>query len=301
MNLRQIPIDSIPVGKALPWQLYTEDGSLAFPQGERIASREQLAPYQESGLFRNTDESSLAKGHAHSNQTIELRSSEIFPPDGIKPQVGERVQLRLVGRNRNSHIYYQSRLIGYIRELTVLITTPVANGKRIDIIDGEILECSMINGSHIHIFESEVIRVCASPSHYLHLRYPAVVKMQKLRNGPRAKVNIGASVTDTNGKVEKGHILNLSPDGAQIIMPSHVGGNGQTLTVSFPANADGLNSTLTLTGLIQHVRPLKTNHDGEQGSPEKLEYGIAFSNIREEEKLWLMCIVYLHIAEGSLI
>lgn len=301
MNLRPVPIDSIPVGRALPWQLYAKDGSMVFPQGERISNREQLSPYQESGLFRNTEESSVAKAHSQSSKSIELRSSEIFPPDGIKPQVGERVQLRLVGRNRNSQLYYQSRLIGYIREQTVLITTPVADGKRIDIADGEILECRMLNGSHIHVFESEVIRVCASPSHYLHLRYPAVVKMQKLRNGPRARVNIAASITDHKGKLEKGHILDLSPDGAQIVIPSHVGGNGQTLTVSFSANADGLNSILTLTGLIQHVRPLKANQDIEQGSVEKLEYGIAFSNISEEEKLWLMCIVYLHIAEGSLV
>lgn len=299
MNLRPVPIDSIPIGKALPWQLYAEDGSLIFPQGERISNREQLAPYLESGLFRNTEESSVAKTHGH-GIPVELRSSEIFPPDGIKPQVGERVQLRLVGRNRNTQIYYQSRLIGYIREQTVLITSPISDGKRIDIADGEILECRMLNGSHIHAFESEVIRVCASPSHYLHLRYPTVVKMQKLRNGPRARVNIAASITDNKGKHEQGHIIDLSPDGAQIVIPSNVGGNGQTLTINFSANADGLNSTLTLTGLVQHVRPLKVNQDAVQGNVEKLEYGVAFTNIKEEEKLWLMCIVYLHIAEGSL-
>lgn len=32
-----------------------------------------------------------------------------------------------------------------------------------------------------------------------------------------------------------------------------------------------------------------------------LEYGIAFANLSDQDKLWLKCLVYRHIAEGGLI
>lgn len=300
MNLQQIPIDAIPIGKTLPWPLYTHDKVAIFAQGEQVSSREQLEPFRAEGVFRNVDEAPHAKAHVHRTQLKELRSSEIFPPDGIKPQIGERVQLRLIGRNSNNQIYYQSRLIGYIRGQSVLLTTPIADGKRIDMIDGEILECRMLNGSHIHMFESEIVRACTTPSHYLHLRYPTVVKMQKLRNAPRTRVDISAQLTDSNGKQEQCKIIDLSPNGAQIIVPQHVGESGQSLKINFPAAADELKTTLTLNGLIQHVRPLNPEQEhGTEGMAHH-EYGVAFLDMSEEEKLWMKCIVYLHIAEGGL-
>lgn len=301
MNLQAIPIEAIPIGKALPWQLYARDSSLIFAQGERLSSRQQLEAFREEGVFRDMDEYAPPKARAHGAELQELRSSDIFPPDGIKPQIGERVQLRLTGRNSMSQTYYQSRLVGYIRGQTILLTTPMADGKRIDMIDGDTLECRMLNGSHIHIFDSEVVRTCVSPVHYLHLRYPTLVKMQKLRNAPRVRVNLAATVTGPSGEQENGRIIDLSPDGAQIILPRHVGGNGQSLKISFPASADELKNTLTLTGLIHHVRPLKPSQESGSGSVEQLEYGIAFTNASLEEKLWLKCMVYLHIAEGSLV
>lgn len=295
MNLQALTSKDIPIGKPLPWQLYDHERSLIFPRGEVIASHKEIEALISEGLFRDLDEVTPPGKATPANQYRVLNPNEIFPPDGIKPQIGERVQLRLLGGQGQT--YYTSRLIGYIRDTSILLTAPMAAGKRVDIGDSELLECRMLNGSNIYIFQSELVRACTSPAHYLHLQYPQSVRVQKLRNAPRARVHIAATPTDRQGRPSSAQILDLSPDGCLLVSPADLGLAGQALKLSFVATVDELQTTLNLQGSIQHVRLAKA---GAEGSPEVLEYGIAFGKCSDEERLWLKSTVYQHIAEGFL-
>lgn len=295
MNLQVLGINDIPIGKPLPWQLYDHERSPIFPRGEIIGSPKEIEALIAEGLYRDLDEVIPPGKAPTTSQYRVLHPNEIFPPDGIKPQIGERVQLRLLGGQ--SQTYYTSRLIGYIRDTSILLTAPMAAGKRIDIGDSELLECRMLNGSNIYIFQSEIVRACTSPAHYLHLQYPQSVRVQKLRNAPRARVRIAATPTDSQGRQSPAQILDLSPDGCLLVSPADLGPAGQALKISFVAAVDELQTTLNLKGSIQHVRVAKASADG---SPEVLEYGIAFGKCSEEERLWLKSTVYQHIAEGFL-
>lgn len=295
MNLQAVAIEDIPIGKPLPWQLYDRNGYALFARGEVIANRRQLEGLLAGGLLRDVD----ALPQTEAPAWIELKDrppSELFPPAGIQPQVGEPVQLRLLGRDIQTRYY--AHLIGYIKDQSILVTTPVAGAQRIDMAEGERVELRMLTGSNIYIFQSEILRVCLSPSHYMHLQYPARVQMQKLRNACRSRVRIAAKVTDEQGGQEIAQIIDLSPDGAQVIIPRENGLKGNHLRISFQASVDELHASLTVDGLIQHMRPVIPGH--ESGS-EMLEYGIAFSGVSNEDKLWLKCVVYQHIAEGGLI
>lgn len=217
MNLQPVAIEMVPIDKPLPWPLYDRDGYTLFSRGEVIASRNQLEVLAADGLLRDVDALPQAEEAVPWIEFKELPPSDIFPPQGIKPQVGERVQLRLLGRDTQT--YYLARLIGYIKDQSILLTTPVAAGQRIIVLDGEQLEVRMLTGSNIYVFQSEILRICISPAYYLHLRYPSVVRMQKLRSAPRTRVNIIASVTNGEGAPEIAEITNLSPDGAQLGFP----------------------------------------------------------------------------------
>lgn len=183
MNLQPVLLADIPIGAALPWQLFDRHGYMLFARGEVIASHQQLESLATDGVLRDVDALPQNESATEWTEFKGLPPDDMFPPTGIVPQIGEKVQLRLLGRDIQA--YYYTHLIGYIKDQSILLTTPLIAGQRIDMSDGERVEVRMLTGSNIYIFQSEIIRVCTSPSHYMHLQYPDKVQTQKLRNGAR--------------------------------------------------------------------------------------------------------------------
>lgn len=297
MNLQPVAIEDIPIGKPLPWQLYDRDGYTLFARGAKIADREQLEALIADGLLRDVDALPQNEKMAIWNEKMAIWEEHEgaplgtpFPPPGIKPQMGERIQLRILGRDIQA--FYYAQLIGYIKDQSILVTIPLDGGQRVIMTDGERVEVRMLTGNNIHIFQSMILRVCISPFHYMHLEYPAKVRTQPLRKSPWVRVALTASVTNTQGSQETAHVINLSSDGAQVRIPRSVGKKNDRLRLTLPVDVDELKTTLTLDALIEHVHPAK---------PDMLEYGISFNNTPTEDALWLKCLIYRRIAEGYLI
>ncbi|HXU93069.1 MAG TPA: PilZ domain-containing protein, partial [Gallionella sp.] len=137
-----------------------------------------------------------------------------------------------------------------------------------------------------------------SPVHYMHLDYPAEVRVQKLRRSPWANVNLGATATDAQGAHEMVHIVNLSPDGAQLHAPPLLGKPGEALRISFHADLDELKTHLNLDATILHVHMPQA---GREAEANMMEYGIAFRDVSAANALWLKGLVYRQIAEGGLV
>ncbi|MDD5329050.1 MAG: flagellar brake protein [Sulfuricella sp.] len=293
MNLKPVALASIPVGRPLPWSLYDRNGYTVLARGATVYSRRQLDSLAANGLFRDVD--ALPPAATAKDEIDESPPEELFPPQGVKPQVWERVQFRVLGRDVQTHYY--ARLIGYIKGQSILVTVPVAGGQRVVMVDGERVEVRMLTGSNILVFQSSILRVCVSPTHYLHLEYPARGRIQRLRQSPWARMNLAASVIDAQGNMEMGQVVNLSLDGAKVAVPRSVGVKGEPLRLTFRAAVDGQETRLILDSVIQRVRFAKEAG----GWPEMLEYGVEFHDIPPKEQLWLNCLVYRRIAEGYLI
>ncbi|MBU0621968.1 MAG: flagellar brake protein [Gammaproteobacteria bacterium] len=296
MNLQPVSIEDVPIGVPLPWRLYDHNRFIVFARGEMVTSRDQLESLLPVGLLRDMD----AQQQTHeSGDWTEFRKTQPitpFPPPGIQPQVGEMVQLRLI--NRSVQTYYSARLIGYIRERSVLVMTPMLDGVPLILDDGEQLEVRMVTGNNIYVFQAAIQRLCTSPVHYMHLEYPAEVRTQKLRRSPWARVSLDATVTDPQGTREIVRIVNLSPDGAQLHAPPTLGEPGGTFRLAFLAIMDDLGTTLNLEASILHVR-IPRNTLGNESN--LLEYGIAFRNVSASDALWLKGLVYHYIAEGHMV
>lgn len=293
MNLQPVAIEDIPVGRPLPWRLYDRNGYIVFARSEMVASREQLEGLLAEGLLRDMNAPPQTRETGEWTEFKDVAPIGVFPPLGIKPQVGERVQLRLP--NRNLQTYYSVRLVGYIKNQSILVTTPAVAGMPLILADGEQVEVRMVTGSNIYAFQASIQRLCISPVHYMHLDYPTEVRAQKLRRSPWARVNLGASATDAQGAHEIVRIVNLSPDGAQLHAPPLLGNPGEALRLSFHAVLDELKTTLNLDAAILHVhRP----QAGREAESNMLEYGIAFRDVSAADALWLKGLVYRQIAEG---
>jgi hypothetical protein len=290
-----VTIEAIPLGRPLPWRLYDRNGYILFARGEKVKSLEQLESLLGEGLLRDVDAPPQTLETGDWADFIQSANVGIFPPNGIKPQPGEPVQIRLV--NRNQQTYYSTRLVGYIKNLSILVTTPMVVGTPLIMAEGEPVEIRMVTGNNIYVFQTAIQSMYTSPTHYMHLEHPAEVRVQKLRKSPWAKTNIGVMVTDALGAHEIATIINLSPDGAHLRAPRSLGETGKTLRLSFPATMEELATTLELDAKIKHVYAPKVTAGS---AATMLEYGVAFSNVSAADALWLKALVYRHIAEGYL-
>lgn len=295
MILQPVSIEDIPLGRPLPWRLYDRNGYILFARGEMVASREQLESLLGDGLMRDMNAPPLTQESGDLTGYNEVMPVGLFPPSGIKPQPGEPVQLRLL--NRNQQTYYAARLVGYIKNMSILVTTPMVSGSPLIMADGEPVEVRMVTGSNIYVFHTAIQRLCTSPIHYMHLDHPAEVRVQKLRKSPWAKVDLGVTVTDTQGAHQAARLVNLSPDGAQLHALRTLGEPGKAVRLSFLATMDELGTTLSLDATILNVHVPKA---GQEAGADTLVYGIAFSNVSAADALWLKGMVYRYIAEGYL-
>ncbi|MFA6971873.1 MAG: flagellar brake protein [Gallionella sp.] len=292
MNLQPVPIENIPLGRPLPWRIYDRNGYIVFARGEMISSREQLESLLAGGLLQDIDAPLRTHETGDWDEFKEIAPLDIFPPAGIKPQIGELIQLHLP--NQNPQRYFTARLIGYIRNQSVLVTRPAGN--TFIPLEGELVEVRMVTGSHIYAFRAAIQRFCISPVPYMHLDYPVEVRVQKLRKSPWVRVNLGVTVTDAEGAREAARLVNISFDGGSIHAQPSLGKPGDTLKLSMHVVMDELKSTLNLDATILHAHLPDALQSMESNL---LEYGVHFDNITAADALWLKALVYRHIAEGD--
>jgi len=205
------------------------------------------------------------------------------------------VQFRLL--NQDLQTYYSARLIGYIKNISILLTKPLVARNPPILIEGEQVEVRMVTGNNIYAFKATIQNLCITPAHYMHLNCPAEVRVQKLRKSPWVRMNLGATVTDAQGAHEAARLVNLSAEGAQLHAPPSLGEPGDALRLSFHATLDELKTTLNLDATILHVHAPQAARETEANI---LEYGVAFRNVAAADALWLKGLVYRHIAEGYL-
>ena len=251
MKLQPVPIDDIPLGKPLQWRLYDRSGYIVYARGEIVYDRAQLESHLSKGLFKDRDALLQAREPLDLVEFNEIEPASLFPPAGIKPQIAERVQLRQL--EENSPCYFSARLIGYIKNLSILVTRPASAKNPFIPVEGKALEVRMVTGCNIYTFRSSIQRLCVSPADYMHLEYPTQVHVHKLRKSPWAMVNLGVTVTDPQGAREAARLVNLSPDGGQLHASPTLGKPGESLRLFFHATLDELKTTLNLEATILHV------------------------------------------------
>lgn len=287
MNFQPIPIESVPLGRPLPWRIYDRNGYIVFARGEIISSRDQLETLLPGGLFHDIDAPPQNQETGDWAGFSETAAIGVFPPHGIKPQIGDVVQLLLP--NQIPHRYYTTHLIGQIKNQSVLLSRPAGFAPP----EGDLVEVRMVTGSHIYAFRSSIQRFCTSPAPYMHLDFPLEVRVQKLRKSPWARVNLGVTITDAQGGHEAARLVNLSADGG-LLHAFNIGNPGDKLRLSMHVGVDELKSTLNLDATILHINPNAQNIEA-----NLLEYALRFEDVSSGDALWLKALVYRHIAFGD--
>lgn len=294
MKLLPVTAEDFEAGKPLSQTLYDEDGHILFVTGDTLPEG-----YPLEGVFRTADGRPVAAAQVEefvtSEPMEEFPAGEMFPPNGIKPQMWEAVQLRLPHRDSQPH--YISRLVGYIRDTSILLTIPRVRRQVVPMVEGERVEVRMLTGRNIYVFQGDIIKAHVAPYPYMHVSFPHKVLRQKLRKAPWARANLPC-VVEADGHSRDATLVNLSATGGRVDAPIALGEKGATIRLSFHAEMDEYSHDFSLAARIMNVHRTALP---DKERPVVMEHGVEFLEVAETDVMCLRCLVYQRIAEGFLV
>lgn len=203
--------------------------------------------------------------------------------------IGTPVTLETISPPRK----YQVQLIGFVENRSVLISSPLREGKEVLLDKDSTVAIRLLVGKQVVAFESKVVYRSIQPFSYYHLAYPEDITALQVRNSERVTTNIEAQVDsdfDIVGEWPKpAYIDNLSKTGARMSSPFSLGEKGHELLVSFELNASGVTKTVCLPSIIRNI---ELNTEEEVGQQGRYIVGIQFVNLTDDQILTLSSYIY---------
>lgn len=209
--------------------------------------------------------------------TIQRRQSTL---SALNIVFGARMQLVFEHFGRESR--YGSFLIGLVTNEYLIVRTPLDAGLPLRVENSEFLRARLFTGTEIASFETSVLRQFGAPMVYWHLAYPHEIHVMALRSSPRIPVDIPVQVRGADGQDSvAGRIVDLSPQGAQIVAERALGTRDMRLELEFDMAAEPGSAPVRMqvAALIKSAKPL-ANADG---APQKFGHGVAFDNLTADQ------------------
>lgn len=306
ISLMPVRATELVVGKPLKRAIYDGQGNLLLASGCIIESQRQLEGLVGNGFIQDSEwdltprqpkkslligsskrtESSATSSDAASDN---LGKEVIVGMDDVRWYVGETLHLQSI---ENSSIRYTVRLIGFVKNKTVLVTAPAVDGKLDFVRDGQTFVVRAFSGKKAYAFVTSAVKSVHAPHPYLHLVYPKEVRCTLVRKGARAQVKIIASVALTNPERSGAAVLtDLSVGGASAMIKQELGKKGEEGIIKFKVHAARQEEYLSLKMVLRSVNP------SENG--EGCKHGFEFIDVPVRDRLILSAFVHQILAEGE--
>lgn len=187
---------------------------------------------------------------------------------------------------------YPVQLLGYAENRSLLISSPLRNGKEVLLDISCVVAVRLLVGKNVCAFETKVLYRSIQPYTYYHLAYPKEMSVLQVRNSERIDTLIETDVDsdfDIVGNWPRAaKINNLSKTGARMISSTHLGENGQEILLQFEVTVSGINKRVCLPSIIRNVEKNESAED------EKFMVGVQFLELTDEETLTLSAYIYEH-------
>lgn len=209
-------------------------------------------------------------------------------------QIGDSVSLQT--QTEGAAERHSVRLIGVTQGRSILVTTPIIDGKYLLMREGQTFILRVFSGKSVFAFTTQILKSVNSPYPYLHLAYPREVKSLVVRKGARANVRVICAITgcDDVSIQEAGVITNISIGGALMGVKRAFAQKGQRLTIKFKAMVNGIDFIQEHQALIQTVNASLSN---ETDTP--LQFGLQFVDVSDGNMISLLAFVYYQLLEQS--
>lgn len=206
----------------------------------------------------------------------------------LKQNIGDTLQLQFSPGSADDRYYV--KLIGFLEDKSILVTTPRMDGSALKIPAEQRFIVRMISGNSAQGFTAKALHSTTRPYPHLHLTYPQDLESITVRKAER--VNCKLIVTVHNEESENASaegtsasMQDISTAGSQLFTLAPIGEKGQTITINSKVKVADIEQYLTITGIIRRVVEPENNGD-------KYEYGIEFVLLEDKDKLLLHGFVY---------
>lgn len=307
-----VPIvpSEVAVGRAAPWAIYDSWGNLLLALGTVIETQDQLNDLLENGYYTEAGWDSVApatatQSHAKSavqgvesdsvigavsstknNAPEQQKESIMLDLDGVRWHVGEAFYLQV---QDNPAVRYTVKLIGFVKNKSILVTAPLIDGKVTLVRDGQTFIVRAFPGKKAYAFSSSALKSVFSPHPYLHLSYPKIVRCTTIRKNSRANVKIIASVTlGEPGETAAATLSDLSMGGTSGIIKKPLGKKNDTGVIKFKVNVVGSDEFLTLKIILRSVTPTDNS--------QEFRHGFEFVDVPPQSNLILSAFVHQTLA-----
>ena len=213
--------------------------------------------------------------------------------------VGDVLQLQFLPDESNTRHYV--KVIGFLPEQSLIITTPHVNGKVMLVRESQPIAVRLLAGNNVVAFTVSVLRSCARPYPYLHLSYPSDLQTIMVRKAQRIGYKTTALVRDcgpaASGKSTEEidvDVEDMSTTGALLISDNKLGNVKGLLSVKLKLIIAEDDEQLVLIAIIRNVRQRKKE------ASDHLEYlhGVEFQFADRQESIMLHAFIYEQIANS---
>ena len=213
----------------------------------------------------------------------------------LKHSIGDTLQLQFSPGNAEDRYYV--KLIGFLENKSIVVTTPRLDGSALRIPTEQRFVVRMISGNSAQGFTAEALYSTTRPYPHLHLTYPDNLESITVRKAERVNCKLIVTVQNEEpdcslGEGKSASMQDISTAGSQIFTLDPIGKKGDTITINSKVKVIGLEQYLTISGIIRRVVEPK-----EEG--ERFEYGIEFILLEDKDKLLLHGFVYEQMMKDS--
>ena len=114
--------------------------------------------------------------------------------DELFLEIGDVLQLQFLPNESSARHYV--KVIGYLVDKSLIVTTPLVNGKVMLVREAQQIAVRLLSGSNVIAFTVSVLRSCMRPYPYLHLTYPVDLQTIMVRKAQRIGYKTTATVRD---------------------------------------------------------------------------------------------------------
>jgi c-di-GMP-binding flagellar brake protein YcgR len=215
------------------------------------------------------------------------------------PDVGKEVFFRDIGLKVGDRLIVEPppklgdqpgtvKLIGYVNDLSVLVTMPDTRPWAGPPIEGDEFMVRAFSGRHAYGFSTTVGKRAVSPFEYLHLQFPRRITVRQIRNAERIATSISARILDAAEPIST-VVTNLSATGAEVRAwePARVVGDGISLELILDIHK--VRTRVVVSAVIRNEHQLPDS--GESA------YGVQFTDVNAQTNIFLKSFVYQNLVE----
>jgi c-di-GMP-binding flagellar brake protein YcgR len=288
----RIPIRlvEISVGRPLLWSVYDGYGNLLLKSGFVIESQSQIEKLSQNGFFRNNPADEpirrIEYGACAPAPAADIVNSTAVGMDEVRWSVGESLSLQ---PHDNPTLRYTVRLIGFVKNKTVMVTAPALDGKFGFIRDGQTFTVRSFFGKKAHVFMAAAVKSVHAPFPYLHLSYPQEVRTTLIRKGSRAGVKLIAAVSlGQPARIISTKLIDLSVAGASGVSMRPFGAKGEQGLLKFKLQVSDHSAVLNLKTVLRSVTLSE--------SGDAWNHGFEFLDVAVEQRMILSAFVHQTLA-----